>query len=370
MSGSMNTLSGQGGNRQSINGGAQRSQDRRPTTGSTPPRVTTPTQRPTTGQPRQQDRSINSARQSREAGAGSVNAANRGNSDRASGRPGAQGAGDRSVSDRVSRETAAGGRERPTADRAADGNRTNRDRESLNRPGGDRNRPGGGNNINIGNNNNININAQRNTVVRVNMFHPMMMRPPFMWGGVSVFMFRPFFFFPFSPMFWGPMWHPWGFHAPMPPPQSQVVTVRNETNVFNETNVTNITNVTNVVNEFQYYEGVFYQKDDEGYVVVPAPVGASVKSIPDNYEKVEVGENEFHYYWGGTFYEKKGNEFIVVPPTAGALVTNISEGGEEVKMGERVLYRFGETYYMPVSVDGKNMYEIVYLEYEEDEEDN
>jgi hypothetical protein len=194
----------------------------------------------------------------------------------------------------------------------------------------------------------------------------MMMRPPFMWGGMSVFMFRPFFFFPFAPMFWGPMWHPWGFHAPMPPPQSQVVNVRNETNVFNETNVTNITNVTNVVNEFQYFEGVFYQKDDEGYVVVPAPLGASVKSIPDNYEKVEVGENEFHYYWGGAFYEKKGNEFIVVAPTAGALVSNISEGGEEVKLGEKVMYRFGETYYMPVQVDGKNMYEIVFLEYDDD----
>jgi hypothetical protein len=232
-----------------------------------------------------------------------------------------------------------------------------------NRP--DRNRPGGGNNINIGNNNNININAQRNTVVRVNMFHPMMMRPPFMWGGMGVFAFHPFVFFPLRPMFWGPMWHPWGFHQPMPPPQSQVVTT-----VMNETNITNVTNVTNVVNEYHYAAGVFWQKDDDGYVVVPAPISAKVKTIPDNYEKVKVGDNEYHYYWGGAFFEKKGDVYEVVPPTAGALVENLSEGGEEVKIGDRVLYRFGETYFQPVQVDGKNMYEIVFIEYDEDDYDD
>jgi hypothetical protein len=192
----------------------------------------------------------------------------------------------------------------------------------------------------------------------------MMMRPPFMWGGMRVFAFHPFFFFAFRPFFWGPMWHPWGFWMPMPPPQAQVVNV---TNVTNETNITNVTNVTNVVNEFQYADGVFYQKDDDGWVVVPAPIGAEVSSIPDNYEIVKLEDNEINYYWGGAFYEKTANGYVVVPPTAGALVENLSEGGEEVKVGERTLVRYGETYYQPVQVNGKNMYEIVVLEYEDEE---
>ena len=306
--------------RGNINGGAQRSTDRRVNT-----------------QNATQDRSINSARDQRNRG--DVNRGNQAASDRAGNRTANRGGNDRGGADRGN---------------IRDGNR-NPGGSNVGRPS----RPGG-NNINIGNNNNININAQRNTVVMVNMMHPMMMRPPFMWGGMRVFAFHSFFWFPFSPFFWGPMWHPWGFQTPMLPPQSQVV------NVVNETNITNVTNVTNVINEYHYFDGVFYQKDDEGYVVVPAPIGAEVSSIPDNFEKVQVDENEYNYYWGGAYFEETPNGFRVVPPAAGTLVENLSEGGEEVKIGERTLIRFGETYYQPVQVNGKNMYEVVYIEIDEE----
>lgn len=156
------------------------------------------------------------------------------------------------------------------------------------------------------------------------------------------------------------MWHPWGFHTPMLPPQAQVV------NVVNETNITNVTNVTNIIKEYHYVDGVFYQKDDEGYVVVPAPIGAEVSRIPDNFERVEVGENEFNFYWGGAYFEETANGFRVVPPVAGTLVENLSEGGEEVKIGDRTFIRFGETYYQPVQVNGRNMYEVVYIEIDEE----
>jgi hypothetical protein len=185
-----------------------------------------------------------------------------------------------------------------------------------------------------------------------------------MWGGVAIWSHNPFFFHPFHPFMWGPMWHPWGFMVPMPPPQAQVV------NVTNITNETNVTNVTNVITEFQYAEGVFYQKDEEGWLVVPAPIGAEVKSIPDNYEKVILDNNEINYYWGGAFYEKTANGYVVVPPTAGALVQNLSEGGEEVKMGDITYVRLGSTYYQPVQVKGKNMYEVVTIRENDDAEEN
>lgn len=309
---SMNNPSQRG----NINGGAQRSPDRRVNT-----------------QNATQDRSINAARDQR----------NRGDATR----------GNQAGSDR-------------TANRGG-GNRGGSDvgnvRGSNRNPGGNNvgrpSRPGG-NNINMGNTNNINI--QRNTVVRVNVMHPMMMRPPFMWGGMRVFAFHSFFWFPFRPMFWGPMWHPWGFYTPMLPPQAQVVNVVNETNI---TNVTNVTNVTNIIHEYHYVDGIFYLKDAEGYVVVPAPIGAEVSRIPDNFEKVEVGENEYNFYWGGAYFEETATGFKVVAPVAGTLVENLSEGGEEVKIGDRTFIRFGETYYQPVQVNGKNMYEVVYIEIEE-----
>lgn len=46
-------------------------------------------------------------------------------------------------------------------------------------------------------------------------------------------------------------------------------------------------------------DGVFYQKDDDGWVVVPAPIGAEVSSIPDNFEIVKLEGKEVNYYGGG-----------------------------------------------------------------------
>ena len=43
----------------------------------------------------------------------------------------------------------------------------------------------------------------------------------------------------------------------------------------------------------------------------------------------------------------------------GCRVPHLPEGGEEVKVGDRTYVKFGETYYQPIQVDGKDMYEIV-----------
>lgn len=52
-------------------------------------------------------------------------------------------------------------------------------------------------------------------------------------------------------------------------------------------------------------DGVFYQKDDDGWVVVPAPIGAEVSSIPDNFEIVKLEGKEVNYYGGGAHSMKK-----------------------------------------------------------------
>jgi hypothetical protein len=52
----------------------------------------------------------------------------------------------------------------------------------------------------------------------------------------------------------------------------------------------------------------------------------------------------------------------VVAPTAGSVVSNVSEGGEEVKLGDVTYVKLGETYYQPIQLNGKNMYEVVAVE--------
>ncbi len=83
--------------------------------------------------------------------------------------------------------------------------------------------------------------------------------------------------------------------------------------------------------------------------------------IPKEAEEVKVNETN-NYYYAGAFYEQNADGYIVVPATAGTIVPNLPEGGEEIKVGEQTYVKFGETYYQPIQVDGKDMYEIAEVE--------
>jgi hypothetical protein len=111
--------------------------------------------------------------------------------------------------------------------------------------------------------------------------------------------------------------------------------------------------------EYHYENGTYYMKTEDGFVAVQAPVGAQVPEIPKEAEKVKVSEKDENYYYGGAFYAQNDEGYIVVPATAGTIVPNLPEGGEEVKIGDQTYVQFGETYYQPIQVDGKDMYEIV-----------
>jgi hypothetical protein len=117
--------------------------------------------------------------------------------------------------------------------------------------------------------------------------------------------------------------------------------------------------------EYHYENGTYYMKTEDGFVAVQAPVGAQVPEIPKEAETVKVSETVNNYYYGGAFYEQNADGYIVVPATAGTIVPNLPEGGEEIKIGDQTYVQFGETYYQPIQVDGKNMYEIVEVKKEE-----
>ena len=127
------------------------------------------------------------------------------------------------------------------------------------------------------------------------------------------------------------------------------------------------------VNNHNYYydQGVYYEpkSDGEGYVVVEAPVGAAVSSLPEGAEKVSV-EGETYYYYGGTFYQKDGDKYVVVPPMAGTIVEKLPEGGKEVKVGDMTYVKVGDVYYQPTEVNGREVWEVAKVEEGgEDDED-
>jgi hypothetical protein len=247
-------------------------------------------------------------------------------------------------------------------------------------------------NINIDNSKDIRINNNRNTVVRRNTYRPYP-RPPYVYGGFHYRCFHPYFYHPYRPFYWGPVWHPWGFFIatltvtaiivsfadadlPPVPGMQEYFVMQTEAALFGQDGMHSGPSMnlypesakpeTPAVadGEYWYDQGVFYLKESNGYTVVAAPIGATIKTLPSGYETVVLDEKTGakNYYWGGTFYEKVSKGYKVVPPTSGAVVEHLAEGGEEVKLGEVTYVKLGETYYQPIQLDGKNKYEVVDVE--------
>ena len=127
--------------------------------------------------------------------------------------------------------------------------------------------------------------------------------------------------------------------------------------------------IISIENQKYYYDqGNYYVKSNDGYTVIQAPEGAVIQVLPEGSQTVVVNETTNNYYYAGTYYEKTEEGYEVVPPTAGTLVENLPEGGEEVKIGDVTYVKIGETYYQRVEVDGEEMYEVVNVEEEGEEE--
>ena len=217
-------------------------------------------------------------------------------------------------------------------DGSRDGNRGSGNRGSGNKTNIDRSR--GDVNINIDNSRNTRVVSSRRTYVR----------PPYRYGGFGYYCHRPYFYHPYRPFYWGPVWHPWGWFVATLATTAILVSIDGQSNDDNQV---------------YYDQGVYYTKTDGGYEVIQAPVGATVETLPKETETVKVDETTNNYYYGGAYYEKSEMGYTVVPATAGTIVPHLPEGGEEVKIGEVTYVQFGETYYQPIQVDGQDMYEIV-----------
>ena len=201
-------------------------------------------------------------------------------------------------------------------------------------------------NINVDNSKDINIDRRTNinrstNVVRRSPYR--YSRPPYSYGGFHFYCHFGYSYHPYQPYYYGPTWHPWGFFIGALTATAIVVSVNNA--------------------KYHYDQGVFYEQSSGGYTAVQAPNGAVVPDIPDNAQQVVIEQNVTNnYYYGGTYYEKGSDGYTVVPPQAGSLVEGLPEGAEEVKIGDVTYVQYGDTFYQPVNVDGKDMYEVVQIE--------
>jgi hypothetical protein len=68
-----------------------------------------------------------------------------------------------------------------------------------------------------------------------------------------------------------------------------------------------------------YYSGVFYQRYNSGYIVVSAPIGAFVTSLPEGFIAFTIGLATY-YYINNTYYswDEAREGYVVVEKPVGA----------------------------------------------------
>lgn len=80
---------------------------------------------------------------------------------------------------------------------------------------------------------------------------------------------------------------------------------------------------------FFYYSGIFYQRHNDGYVVVEAPIGARIEVLPDECSSLYVN-GQLYYTCNDVFYRPVDNYYVVCQrPTQFRVIAEI---GDEVQV--------------------------------------
>lgn len=140
-----------------------------------------------------------------------------------------------------------------------------------------------------------------------------------------------------------------------------------------------------------YHGGYFYRPAPAGYVVVSAPLGASVVSLPASAVQVQIGGFTYYQYADAYYqWHPARRAYVVVPPPAGVPAppppaasapappaggAPIGKGATGYAPGEVLeslppgytaevingvqYYRYGDDYFMPTQRDGREVYVVV-----------
>ena len=134
---------------------------------------------------------------------------------------------------------------------------------------------------------------------------------------------------------------------------------------------------------YYYYDGLYYNRPTNKYVIVPPPLGALVPAIPEEFQPVVINgekyyvhdgiyyENtpdgfyivpfpiiingETYYVHNGTFYIENSDELQVVPPPIGAVVPSIPRDFKPILINGETYYTHNGIFYQKTS-DG---YQVV-----------
>jgi hypothetical protein len=108
--------------------------------------------------------------------------------------------------------------------------------------------------------------------------------------------------------------------------------------------------------DYFYFEGVYYDDEPSGYVVVDAPVDADVPDLPPGAETV-VANGTVYYYADGVFYVQQADgSYVVVAAPMGVTVSELPPDAVPVVINGTTYYQSDGTYYLPVMQNGVTVY--------------
>ena len=152
-------------------------------------------------------------------------------------------------------------------------------------------------------------------------------------------------------------------HGPHPHPHphphviGHIVTVLAVTAI-----VVTVVNANNQKQQYQYDNGTYYQESQQDgqttYVVVAAPIGAKVPTLPDDNTPITYNSKTYYYY-ASTFYLADGTDYVVVQPPVGAVVPYAPDDAEKKTVNGIDYSVYGGIYYQAKSENGDIVYEVV-----------
>lgn len=101
------------------------------------------------------------------------------------------------------------------------------------------------------------------------------------------------------------------------------------------------------------------REGEEGYILSSAPVGHRASQLPDGAEKVKF-EGKTYYYAEASFWQKTSNgEYVVVKAPVGAEVSSVPEKAMSETEGEITVYQYDDLYLSKdTNSSGKTIYRV------------
>ncbi len=110
---------------------------------------------------------------------------------------------------------------------------------------------------------------------------------------------------------------------------------------------------------YHFHQGVYYKTKGSNFVVVNAPRGLRIKTLPSNHRVVVLGTKRYYYYYSTFYSNPTANQYEVVDAPIGAEVDALPEGYDVVEVNGMEYYKLDNIYYEPRMNDKNEEYCVV-----------